>query len=521
MTDQPEDSTAPASEVWVFAEESPEENESRTVRELSSMNPRLGFHPSVPTKLLKAHEFTLSIPSHQLTDIVVNKRMIVTEIGESNRKQPLDFGDWITHVNGTLIRSTTQFTSLIADLRKKSGEVEVKFKVRRTIKCYRISNPKYSKHIPAGYDLVPGFRYLHAFLVMYPEAKLGLKIKIYDDKIYVLQTNNGWKSLAVRTLLVGDVIIKVDETIPTTVVQASELMLKGLTTKKYVHLIIERPETTTGIRRVRHALTTERQFEINPRLADDVVEICKNQRTRMNKNPDEEPKEGIYKPKEGPFFGVITSDELKSVVETDIDETTTKSTAQQSSVATLAAESTPLDDVSTPPSTPVAKSPKPFTPANGPVLLKSIRFTGPKKNIFDKANTVRLKSAKIKKSVTLSDKKEETEIGMEPVNPLFLQKVPSQEENSLRTKRKLERKRLKEQEAASSGQNDEETTNPLEKKTAETSSGNESSGQPSSSATSDAKVPVVTTPRLVEQQANEKMSKKTKTRKSSSKLKPN
>ncbi|KAI6231328.1 SWIRM domain-containing protein [Aphelenchoides besseyi] len=97
------------------------------------------------------------------------------------------------------------------------------------------------------------------------------QIKIYDDKIYVLQTNNGWKSLAVRTLLVGDVIIKVDETIPTTVVQASELMLKGLTTKKYVHLIIERPETTTGIRRVRHALTTERQFEINPRLADDIV----------------------------------------------------------------------------------------------------------------------------------------------------------------------------------------------------------------------------------------------------------
>ncbi|KAI6179926.1 hypothetical protein M3Y98_00663900 [Aphelenchoides besseyi] len=399
MTDQPKDSAAPVPEVWVFAEELPEENESQTVRELSSLNPRLGFNPSVPIKLLKAHEFTLLIPSHQLTDIVVSKRMIVTEVGEWNRKQPLDFGDWITHVNGALIRSADQYTALIADLRKKTGVLEVKFKVRRTIKCYQIFNPKYSKHIPAGYDLIPGFRYLHAFMVMYPGAKLGLKIKIYNDKIYVLQTNNGWKSLAVRTLLVGDVIIKVDETIPTTVVQASELMLKGLTRKKYVHLVIERPESTTGIRRVRHALVTEREFEINPRLADDVLEICKNQKTHMKKNPDEEPKEGIYNAKEGPFLGVITSDELKSV-ETDIDETTTKSTAQQTSAATSAMESTPLDDPSTPPATPAVKSPKPFSPGAGPVLLKSIRFTGPKKNIFDKANTVRLKSAKAKKQVS-------------------------------------------------------------------------------------------------------------------------
>lgn len=57
---------------------------------------------------------------------------------------------------------------------------------------------------------------------------------LFSLQVYVTSTDNGFQSLGMRTLLVGDAILAVNGQPQTTVAGASALIIQSLTKNKYV-----------------------------------------------------------------------------------------------------------------------------------------------------------------------------------------------------------------------------------------------------------------------------------------------
>uniref|UniRef100_A0A9J2P1T3 PDZ domain-containing protein n=1 Tax=Ascaris lumbricoides TaxID=6252 RepID=A0A9J2P1T3_ASCLU len=234
-----------------------------------AVNIEPGYGPDFPRGLLRKKEFQFECEAGKIPMIKLTRSMLVVSVKETALEK-FDLGDWVFAVN------------------------DLKFIIYRTIKTMKITNINASPFIPQATETQNGYAYLVGYITMYPGSSLGINIKSYNYKVYVTSTDNGFQSLGMRTLLVGDAILAVNGQPQTTVAGASALIIQSLTKNKYVCIVIERAESEAAIRQVRMALLAEKTQQIDPRMPDDVIDICRAEIERMSQG-NEVPPAPIYK----------------------------------------------------------------------------------------------------------------------------------------------------------------------------------------------------------------------------------
>lgn len=59
-------------------------------------------------------------------------------------------------------------------------------------------------------------------------------------------------------------------------------------------MVIERAESALAVKQVKMALQAEKTFEMDPRMPDDVMKICKDEIQRMAQASSDTPLKSIY-----------------------------------------------------------------------------------------------------------------------------------------------------------------------------------------------------------------------------------
>uniref|UniRef100_A0AC34FVE5 PDZ domain-containing protein n=1 Tax=Panagrolaimus sp. ES5 TaxID=591445 RepID=A0AC34FVE5_9BILA len=216
---------------------------------------QLGYGTQFPTNLLEEKNVELRYKEKaRKVGFIVSKSLLVISIYSSVFAGKIFNGDFIIKINQTPIKRKSQ----IYEFFEKALKTHEKFTVT-------VKRPKWlvpTNTVPKGYDLAPGYEYFSGILALYPNSTVGLNVKAFSSRIYVVRVEGD--SIAVNTCLVGDCIVDVDGDPITTVNDCSEKIIKALKEKKYVMLTIERAATPMTIRAVRCALFAEKTTPMDP-----------------------------------------------------------------------------------------------------------------------------------------------------------------------------------------------------------------------------------------------------------------
>ncbi|CAJ0922144.1 unnamed protein product, partial [Mesorhabditis belari] len=187
---------------------------------------------AVPERLLNKRTLNFKVPPAKVFDVKVNSAcQVITLPTFGIKTEQLDLGDLIKDVNGTEITAKSQLNSFLKKLATDSkAEYEVNITFLRVIRTEPI--PLNSPLIPAAVDLQLGFTYLEGHMLLLPRGSLGLKIKTYNNKVYVTSTDNGFNCVSKRTLLVGDAILSVDQKPVSMLKECSEMLTSCLEREK-------------------------------------------------------------------------------------------------------------------------------------------------------------------------------------------------------------------------------------------------------------------------------------------------
>uniref|UniRef100_A0AC34RPW4 PDZ domain-containing protein n=1 Tax=Panagrolaimus sp. JU765 TaxID=591449 RepID=A0AC34RPW4_9BILA len=175
-------------------------------------------------------------------------------------------------------------------------EVELRYKESARKFYLKVKRPKWltpTNTVPKGYDIAPGYSYFQGLLVLFPNSGVGLNVKAFSSRIYVVRVEGD--SIAVNTCLVGDCIVDVDGCPITTVSDCSEKIIKGLKEKRYVSLTIERATTPETCRAVRCALFAEKTMPLDPKMATDSSKIGEDEATKVKQGRVPDASKGILK----------------------------------------------------------------------------------------------------------------------------------------------------------------------------------------------------------------------------------
>uniref|UniRef100_A0A914P8S9 PDZ domain-containing protein n=1 Tax=Panagrolaimus davidi TaxID=227884 RepID=A0A914P8S9_9BILA len=247
---------------------------------------QLGYGTQFPAHLLEEKIVELRYKEKaKKVGLIVSKSLLVIQIYSSAFNGKLTNGDFITKINGTPVTTKAQ----IYEFLEKGLKSHEKF-------TFTVKRPKWliaTMTVPKGYDLAPGYEYFTGLLVLYPNSTVGLNVKAFCSRVYVVRVEGD--SIAVNTCLVGDCIVDVDGDPITTVNDCSEKIVKGLKQKKYVMLTIERAATPMTIRAVRCALFAEKTMPIDPRLATDTQKIGEQEAGRIKAGKVPAAPKGILK----------------------------------------------------------------------------------------------------------------------------------------------------------------------------------------------------------------------------------
>uniref|UniRef100_A0A915PIW5 PDZ domain-containing protein n=1 Tax=Setaria digitata TaxID=48799 RepID=A0A915PIW5_9BILA len=243
----------------------------------------LGFGDNFPQELLEKHNFQYCCQLGQTPGIKVSRSMIVTHV-QSTDHDRFDFGDWIYSLNNIKLKSVKLPMSFF----------QLQFEVYRTVKTKLIENVQQSSLIPPAVEIQMGYQYLLGCLTLYPGSSLGINIKTCNYKVYVVSTDNSFKSLGVRTFVIGDAILAVDGQPKTTCADVSHAIKEALGRKGYVTTVIERPSSMATAYLVQELILAEKATAIDPRMPEDVVAICDAEVKRMTTSSDNVPNESIF-----------------------------------------------------------------------------------------------------------------------------------------------------------------------------------------------------------------------------------
>uniref|UniRef100_A0A915B222 PDZ domain-containing protein n=1 Tax=Parascaris univalens TaxID=6257 RepID=A0A915B222_PARUN len=200
-----------------------------------AVNIEPGYGPDFPRGLLRKMEFQFDCEAGKIPMIKLTRSMLVVSVKETALEK-FDLGDWVFAVNDVTLKNKRHYFSILK----------------------------------------------------------GFVLRKQPYVVYVTSTDNGFQSLGMRTFLVGDAILAVNGQPQTTVAGVSALIIQSLTKNKYVCIVIERAESEAAIRQVRMALLAEKTQQIDPRMPDDVIDICRAEIEHMSRGSDVHP-ESIYK----------------------------------------------------------------------------------------------------------------------------------------------------------------------------------------------------------------------------------
>uniref|UniRef100_A0A914Z1A0 PDZ domain-containing protein n=1 Tax=Panagrolaimus superbus TaxID=310955 RepID=A0A914Z1A0_9BILA len=207
----------------------------------------------------------------------------------------IEIGDILYKFNDLPLTTRDEYTRQLSFTMKNPDFQTLTFTILRPIKSKQIPEKELSNVFsklqqPQGFEILPThYEYFTVFLTIAPKTILGVTIKGYNGKVYVSGIENKHTSIAYKCLLVGDAILAIEDQALSGVKDTDELLCTSFAKKKFVRLIIERAKTPAGLRNVKLALSIEKTYEVNPRMTEDVTDICQRQIKFMNKHSDLKP----------------------------------------------------------------------------------------------------------------------------------------------------------------------------------------------------------------------------------------
>ncbi|EGT58677.1 hypothetical protein CAEBREN_29844 [Caenorhabditis brenneri] len=149
----------------------------------------------------------------------VTEGMLFTKVPAS-MSPPIEYCDHLLKINGVAITSYKQMIDMIFRLARSNKAHYMVFTIRRVISLERLDarsippNASIKKPDSDDKNVKPNFGYIYykVVLIYFPRSKLGINVKSYADVVYVESTDNSWGSTTRRFLLIGDAILKIDDT---------------------------------------------------------------------------------------------------------------------------------------------------------------------------------------------------------------------------------------------------------------------------------------------------------------------
>uniref|UniRef100_A0AC34RSC0 PDZ domain-containing protein n=1 Tax=Panagrolaimus sp. JU765 TaxID=591449 RepID=A0AC34RSC0_9BILA len=262
-----------------------------------------GYGFNFPNSMLeepKTFEYVVQ-PMERCPILVCTRSLMVLEV-PPNFKGKIEHGDLLFKFNGSRLANREDYVQKLRSVTKfrdMNQSCTLSYTILRPLRNAVVPKEDLGKVVPQGFELMPDhFEYLYAYLIVTPKSILGLTIKAYNGKVFVSGLDNNFSSMAFKCLLVGDAILKIDDHIIGGVKDADEQLSATFTTskdKKFVKVLIERPRSQAALQQVKLALTTEKTYEVNPRMGDDISDICNRQISQLLMNPWEPPGKPILK----------------------------------------------------------------------------------------------------------------------------------------------------------------------------------------------------------------------------------
>ncbi|VDK23162.1 unnamed protein product [Anisakis simplex] len=146
----------------------------------------------------------------------------------------------------------------------------------------KLSEQEIFAELPKAFEILPGYEYYVAYMTSFPGCR-----------VYVSSTEPN--SVSSWSFARGDAILSVESAPVTAVNETRQRILSALKSKKFVKTIIEKPSTLTAFRLTNYALQYDKQTEIDPKMAEDVIEICKKELVFWRRNQRPTPEMSILK----------------------------------------------------------------------------------------------------------------------------------------------------------------------------------------------------------------------------------
>uniref|UniRef100_A0AC35FBX1 PDZ domain-containing protein n=1 Tax=Panagrolaimus sp. PS1159 TaxID=55785 RepID=A0AC35FBX1_9BILA len=262
----------------------------------------IGYGPEFLDAWLEAPatiEFKVE-PPNKAPVVKVSKTLIIYDV-PNQLSTKIESGDILYKFNDLLLTTREEYIRQLQFVTANPDSQTLTYTILRPLKSKQIPEKELSDvfsklQSPQGFEILPThFDYLFVFLTIAPKTTLGVTIKGYNGKVYVSGIEKKVTSIAYKCLLVGDAILAIEDQALSGVKDTHELLCTSFAKKKFVRLIIERAKTADGLRNVKLALRIEKTFEINPRMNEDITNICEQQITFMKNYPELKPGRMIYR----------------------------------------------------------------------------------------------------------------------------------------------------------------------------------------------------------------------------------
>ncbi|TKR67637.1 hypothetical protein L596_023757 [Steinernema carpocapsae] len=241
-----------------------------TVTTDSTYETNLGYPSCIPKRVFEEKDIVVRSVSGKIPSLRVSKTLVTLIVPKNSPCFSLiECGDFVRSVNGKLMESKKDLYEALNAMAGTDGSTTIV--VTRPRRFVKLASDEVMKNLPAVYERLPGFDYLFAYMVVFPGAKIGLHVKSYNEKIYVVKCDE--ESLAEASFAIGDAILSIDDKPVTVVADAVSVIAETFKVKKYVQAVVERANTPQTTAIVRQALAADKTVPVDAKLCADTIQI--------------------------------------------------------------------------------------------------------------------------------------------------------------------------------------------------------------------------------------------------------
>ncbi|GMT11085.1 hypothetical protein PFISCL1PPCAC_2382, partial [Pristionchus fissidentatus] len=203
----------------------------------------------------------------------------------------IDLGDQILAINGRKVSnredSRNVFRDVKRDVLRDSDGKKIDFELqitRRRLKRLKLSpmpRTMASEDLPRGYD------YYEATMVLFPNSNIGFNVKpTFNQRCMVSSVDGGWKSVAKKIFMVGDILMYVagKEGQEVNSIATAREALQKYARNSVIRIYFARAKDPICIKLVRAALVQDKapSQANDPRMTADCLDIVKNEIAAMD-----------------------------------------------------------------------------------------------------------------------------------------------------------------------------------------------------------------------------------------------